>query len=780
MKKQLLIAIFSLTTAFATGQGLNLLGHLSYSVTTAGVWHYVDSLNNEYALVGARDRVSIVNVSNPTNPVEVFNVPALNGQTSLWRELKTYKNYAYAVSEGGGGVIIINLTYLPDSISYSHWYGDSTISGQLQSAHTIAAHDGYLYIFGSNINSGGCIIADISNPEAPHFVGEYETNYIHDGYIRNDTLWAGEIYAGQFSVIDVSNKSNPQLLTTQQTPGQFCHNVWLSDNSNFAFTTDEVGGAPLGSFDVSNISNIQLETVYFTDSIPMQEVHNVRVLNDYLINPSYGSQITIVDAARPDNLIEIARAPTDFGSGNPYLCWDASPYLPSGNIIVTDTYGGLFVFGPNYQRACYLEGTVTDSLTGNLLNNVLVEIVGTPKYTNSDLNGIYKTGLATGGTFDVRFSKTGYITKTYSGIVLNSGVLTTIAAELVPFSAAGQVTSSASGNGLANVNVVAVSGATTLNATTDANGNFLLTNIVAGTYTVTAAAWGYNTACTTVVLNGSNPVSLQLAAGYQDDFSTDNNWTVSSTASSGDWVRVVPIGTTSVGVQANPANDIASDCSNRCFVTGNGAGTPNQFDLDDGTTILTSPVFDLSGYTDPYINYWRWYFNAAGIPAANIDTLFIYLNNGTTEVLIDEAFAGNTTMGFWTEMSLRIANYLTPTSTMTVKVVMSDKAASGNICEGGFDNFSITEGTTSVAENNQAQFQVYPNPASDHINVNINAAFLTENTVIKITDAAGRQILSQHAVNGMIRLPKDLSAGIYIISLEGTPVAVSPVRLVIE
>jgi hypothetical protein len=44
--------------------------------------------------------------------------------------------------------------------------------------------------------------------------------------------------------------------------------------------------------------------------------------------------------------------------------WGAWPYLPSGNIIVSDMEQGLFILGPTYVKACYLDGLVTDAGTG--------------------------------------------------------------------------------------------------------------------------------------------------------------------------------------------------------------------------------------------------------------------------------------------------------------------------------------------------------------------------------------------------------------------------------
>ena len=247
MKKIIIFYILILFVAMANAQtnNLTLLSHLSYgNISTAGVWGYVDGTGNEYAIVGASNRISIVDVTNGPAPVEVASVPPLAGQSSLWRELKTSGHYAYAVSEGGGGVIIVDLSALP-AVTYKHWYGDSTTSHIFNSAHAIAVTDGYMYIFGSSYGNGGCFIASIADPWNPQFVGLADQHYIHDGYVRNDTLWAGEIYLGQFAVIDVTNKANPQYLASQPTPGSFTHNTWLSNSGQYLFTADEQNNTPV-------------------------------------------------------------------------------------------------------------------------------------------------------------------------------------------------------------------------------------------------------------------------------------------------------------------------------------------------------------------------------------------------------------------------------------------------------------------------------------------------------------------------------------------------------
>ena len=429
MKRLFSFFIIALITFSVTAQvNLQLLGQLPFpGKTLAGAWHYADGSGNEYALLGASDGIAIVNITNPVTPVLLQTVPAAN---SLWRELRTYGNYCYSGTEGGGGVTIIDLSNLPGPVTYTTWTGNGAIAGQLSSVHTVGVYEGYLYLFGGNLT--GVVIADLSNPADPQYLGKYDSNYIHDGYVRNDTLWAGEIYLGQFSVVDVFDKSNPILITTQATPGAFCHNTWLSDDGSHLFTTDEVTNAPLGSFNVSDINNIELVDIYRTDLMPSGEVHNVRVLNDFLVNPSYGdgsnSQLTIVDAFYPDNLVEIASYPT---SG--FLCWDADPYTPSGNIIATGTNPGvLYIFAPYYVRAAYLHGTVRDSVTSVVLNNATVTIVANPNSATTNLDGEYKTGVANAGTYNISVSRTGYYTKNINGISLTSGQVTVLDVDLVP------------------------------------------------------------------------------------------------------------------------------------------------------------------------------------------------------------------------------------------------------------------------------------------------------------------------------------------------------------
>ena len=397
---------------------LQLVGQLPYApVSLAGCWHYVDSTGGEYGLIGTSTGLSIVDLSDPAQPAERFAVPGL---TSTWREVKTWAGFAYVGTEASGsGITIVDLRSLPDTIYWKVWTGDSLRI--VDRSHTVQAENGFLYIFGGGNVTNGATIADLSDPWNPQIVGTYTANYVHDGFIRGDTLWTSEIYAGQFGVVNLADKAAPQLLVTQPTPGAFNHNTGLSDDSRYLFSTDEKYGAPLGSFDVSDLDNITLLDQYFPSQKPTNMVHNVRVFGHYLINPSYGGQLTIVDATYPDNLIETAW--TIMGNS---LVWDADPYLPSGIVFATAKDEGLFVYQPTYQPAAWLVGLVTDTATGLPLDNAKVFLFGTPNADTTLTSGQYKTGAATSGTYTVEVLRPGYVARTIPNVTLTSGQTTTL------------------------------------------------------------------------------------------------------------------------------------------------------------------------------------------------------------------------------------------------------------------------------------------------------------------------------------------------------------------
>jgi choice-of-anchor B domain-containing protein len=771
---------------------------LSYGTQTcANICGYVDTTGKEYALVGASLGMSIVDVSNPSAPVEVLQVP---GPDNLWKEIKVRGKYAYVTSEGGNGLQIINLSSLPNTAGVVAHYWAPTIpgpgGGTLNTIHALHIDGKYVYLYGSNLFSGGALVADLTDPWNPVYAGNYQnisSPYVHDGYVRNDTLYAGHIYAGFFSVVDFTNKSAPVELANQTTPLAFTHNTWLSQDSKYLFTTDEKSNSYLTAYDVSNLSSIQevdrIQTTPGSGSI----VHNTHIINvagnDYAVTSWYRDGFTITDVGRPNNMVEVGHYDTyPAGSGDGFDGdWGVYPYLPSGTIVVSNIDEGLFVFSPTYVRACYLEGIVSDSTCGALLNNAHVSITAVSLNDSTDLAGQYRTGTAIPGTYNVTFTRSGYVSKTLTGVVLSPGVVNTLNVQLVPLSTVsvtGLVSNSSTSAPIASAMVEIADAANNYSFVTDGTGNFSSCNVVSATdYDVNVGKWGFNTYCTSAqaINSGSSSLAYPLTPGYYDDFSFDFGWTVSNNASTGAWVRGVPLGTTLGTVPANPGADVTTDCSNKAYVTGNIGVTGSDDDVDGGYTTLISPNFDLSTYTVPYLNYSRWFYNGGGSGSPD-DSLNIYLSNGITTVLVESAIVSTPGFSTWVPKSYKISDYLAPTANMKVFVRTGDKATSGHVVEAGFDKFQITEGPSGIEEQElNASIRVFPNPFSDAATIAFELKEkLAGDAYILISDITGKTAakfpVSQQA--GTVNIDPSMATGIYFVRIMNGAEQTVPVKIV--
>lgn len=795
----LLTGIVALITTISIAQNANVVlqGQLPYpGQTCANICGYVDSLGNEYALVGAQLGMSVVDVTDPANPVEVIQIP---GPDNLWREIKVRGKYAYVTTEGGGGLQIVNLGSLPNTagITEHSWTGNGLINGQLDEIHALHIDNNFVYLYGSNLFNGGAIVADLTDPWNPNYVGKYEVGagneaYVHDGYVRNDTLYAGHIYSGYFSVVDFTDKANPVEIVNQFTPSSFTHNTWLTQDSKVLFTTDEVDDSYLTSYDITDLSNItELDRIQSNPGSGSM-VHNVHIINvggnDYAVTSWYADGFTIVDAARPQNLVQVGNYDTYASSGGGSDgAWGVYPYLPSGNIVVSNIDEGLFVLSPTYVRACYLEGIVTNTC-GTQLNNVQITVTAAGINDKTDILGEYKTGTSLPGTYTVTISKSGYISQSITGVVLTPGNVTNLDVVLNPVNVTttlnGLTTATDTANALSGVSVSISNPNNSYNYTSDVNGAFS-SCVNSGTgYFVNVGKWGYETYCASNVIIDSlnNDVSYALTQGYYDDFTFNFGWTVTSTATTGGWQRGIPLGTDFNGSLANPGVDVNSDCANIAYVTGNNGTNGSDDDVDGGSTVLTSPVFDLTGYSSPYLNYSRWFFNAGGQDAPN-DSLCIYLNNGVQTVMVEYVLYSAPGSSTWVSKSFRVSDFITPSATMKVIVRTAD-APSGHIVEAGFDKFFITDGPSGVEEElmqNRVAIQVYPNPFTNETTLAYQLQNkLTSGASVVITDMTGRTInkMPVTQAKGTVQLNPSMNAGIYFVRIINGSEITEPVKIV--
>ncbi len=411
--------------------------------TLSNIWGYAAG-GKEYALVGGKNGMIVTDVTNPAAPVQIVQIA---GPSSQWREIKTYLHYAYITTEGGGGLQIVDLSPLPGaSLPLYTYTGGGTTPATLNTIHALQVDEakGFLYLYGSNLVGGRVCVFDLNqDPTAPIYMGYYNpVGYAHDGYVNNDTMYAAHIYAGLVSVVDMTNKTgvNNQIGVTLSapiaTPLAFSHNTWRYGNT--LFTTDERPNSTLTSYDISDLSDIRLLDQIQSNPGSNSYVHNTYIRDGYAITSWYVDGFTIVDVSRPANMVQVGNYDTYTNTGTGFNgAWGVYPFLPSGNILVSNisgtstTAGEMWVLTPSFQRGCYIEGVITDAVTGNPIIGAKAELLATTTTNNTNGFGAYKMGQLQSGAYTIQVTKSGYTPYTQS-ITISNGVLTTVNAALTP------------------------------------------------------------------------------------------------------------------------------------------------------------------------------------------------------------------------------------------------------------------------------------------------------------------------------------------------------------
>ena len=683
------------------------------------IWGWVDSSGNEYAIVGMNDGTSIIDLSDPLSPQEVLFVPGMN---SIWRDIKTFGNYAYVTTEAMNGLLIIDLSNLPDSANTNTYLYTGPSNAQWQRAHNIYIDErGYAYIFGANRGSGGAIILDLNqDPTQPVEIADINNWYVHDGMVKGDTLFLANGNNSLFSVWDVSNPSNPVLLAQNPTVGFYSHNIWSSDDGNYIYTTEEDNGGHLSEFNITDLNNIDL-----TDKIQAEPgnnimPHNAFYINDYIVNSYYTTGIQIFDVQSKGNIVNVGHFDTspNFSGPGSNGCWGVYPYLPSGIIIASDIENGFFVLDPDYKRAAYLEGTITDASTNTSLSGVTVEILNSNNNTLTNVGGGFKLGTLNAGTYSVVFSHPLYQSDTINQVVLQNDsttILNLVMYSLTPLNLNIESKSSALNSMLSGVDFIITNDDFTYSGTTDQNGLFTINNLIPGSYNIYAGLWSYKDFCMESfdIINDNTPFIISLDEGYRDRFNVDMGWTVNSSAASGLWERDVP----NVTIYNNsdtcsPAFD-SEDCGNMAFITGNLGSSPSADDVDLGYVQLVSPTISLDSNQTNYLHCNLWWRNFLGGTISD-DTLFIDVNDGVNKENL--FFIQSDNPKNWYKLSLEIPNTIN-LSSFKIEITTADWSSGvDHLVEAGIDNLYIDNDPSSNINQVQTSFiKVFPNPTPDGI-----------------------------------------------------------------
>lgn len=322
-------------------------------------WGYVSPNRREYALMGTSHGTAIVEV---TTPEFAAVIAFIDGPRSTWRDIKTYQHYAYAVSEGGGGIQVIDLSQVDDGIVT---LVGNVIDGGTQKTHNVVINEesGYLYRVGGDGN--GMRVYSLADPAAPAFVSSWPDRYIHDMQVVTftDGRWAGREIAFAcagfnggwvetgLDVIDVTDKNDIRTVARLVYPdGEYSHQVWVDVENGVAYLGDELDEQEQGVTTrtrIIDVSDLHQPTLLGTFTTGTQSIdHNLYVHDGKIFQANYRSGIRIFDAADPRNPIEIGWFDTYPPNDNNRFngLWSNYPFLPSGTLLGSDIEKGLFVW----------------------------------------------------------------------------------------------------------------------------------------------------------------------------------------------------------------------------------------------------------------------------------------------------------------------------------------------------------------------------------------------------------------------------------------------------
>ena len=776
----LTVIILTLNVNAQENFNLERLGTVEIEEEGNDIWGYVDSAGLEYAIMGGISNTYIWSLEDPNNPIERAVIP---GGDSPWRDIKSYDDYLYVTNDGDAdGLLVINMTMAPDSISFNYITPDITVGTDttaLGQCHNLYIDEnGFCYLSGCRINGANkAIIFDLNQDrEQPPIVGIHGgggAEYSHDLFVQNNIMYSSEINAGVLTLFDVTDKADIVELGDVTTSMDFTHNTWASPDGQFAFTTDERPNSFVDSYDISDPGNIirldsyqPIETAN-TGVIP----HNTHYHNGYLITSWYTDGVVINDVSRPANMIKVGAYDTYPISGNGTQgCWGVYPFLPSGLVISSNRsnengLGELNIFRPNYVRAAFLEGTVTDADSGATINGVQV-VIGNPDRPNeefTDALGEYKTGIESAGFFDVTFSHPDYFPATLITSIEN-GVVTILDAQLQirpQVQVVGTVVDAATSQVIPNAQIKLSNENREIEITADGQGAFNQ-SYFDETYTVTVGAWGFQyDQIENVSFNG---VSRQfgLNAGIEDNFALDLGWSVTGDAATGIWERAIPNPTFTQTFAANVNQDITTDIGLECYVTGNAGGPAGADDVDDGTTILTSPEFNVSNFDDPIIEYNAWFFIGGGNGPVN-DTMFINIADNENTFTVD--MYTEFTNGWIDVVRIPLSGLVNTEDNLTFSVVIGDQPGSGHLLEGGLDVFRVVDGETSAAVSitDSDNISIFPNPFKNKINIVLDPL---EYKSISVYDITGRQVHKSKVVNNQTVISDIETPGYYTATIE--------------
>lgn len=368
---QIFAVLFISVSCFGQNQTMNMTLQANYDPASENyndIWG-ITLGGSEYAILGSRSSIYIVDVTNCGSPVLKSSFSP--GSNTTWRDFKTYNGYIFGVCDScTEGLVVIDA-----NCATSGGTGCLVVQTTdfFRSAHNIFIDGDKLYAVGAkslthpspNYNEN-LIVLDISNPLVPTLIVNENldeaanmgmttpTNY----YIHDINVFGGIAYAShgnwqEFAMWDVSALPTISFIDSYTT-GEYCHSSWPhSTISSLHYVCEEVPtqrpiqiitAVPGSPMSAGTSFQHSIETAGGNST-----AHNVFVKGDSLFVSNYHDGLKVYDVS-PANvgspvLLGYYDTYTD-NDGSPYSglagCWGSYPFFSSGCQLASDIKYGLF------------------------------------------------------------------------------------------------------------------------------------------------------------------------------------------------------------------------------------------------------------------------------------------------------------------------------------------------------------------------------------------------------------------------------------------------------
>ena len=338
------------------------------------IWGWTDEQSGrEFALVGKNNGTAFVEITDPSQPVYLGTLPT-HSNNSLWRDLKVYANHAFIVSEAPGhGMQVFDLTRLLDIAEPPLDFTEDAHYDVFGRAHNIVMDEisGFAYGVGTDTFDGGLHIVNVQNPLVPTVAGDFsEDGYTHDAqvvvYNGPDKRYCGSQIAfasneDALTIVDATEKTDCQMLSTiGYAQSAYTHQCWVTPDHRYVLVNDELdeiqgfaSNTRTYIFDVANLEEPIL--IGFYDGVATSIDHNLYIRWNQVYQSNYRSGLRILDAGRVGEatLTEVGFFDVQPDDDNATFSgtWSNYCYFPSGNVVVTDMYSGLFIVRPRIATA---------------------------------------------------------------------------------------------------------------------------------------------------------------------------------------------------------------------------------------------------------------------------------------------------------------------------------------------------------------------------------------------------------------------------------------------